>query len=176
MLPKGKTASPCIERLKTYLLSKYGGSGDPELSDGLHCVDYFQQQYPNPDNFLALLTQVMVRIQQCGPAWAPPECIKHIPLPPKPDEPAFEGWAHPWQFGYKEAQAVRGKPNMVHILSVCSSILDQGCFKSQTNPLSSLFLAGHIPGRAITPFFDGACCGHDQVPEFEVRAGGSVLL
>ena len=152
MPPKGKRASPCTQRLKAYLLSKYGGSGDPELSDGLHCVDHFQQHYRIPDNFLQLLMQVMDRIQQCDPAWMPPECIKLIPLAPKHDEPAFEGWAHPWQFGYKESQALRGKPKMVHILSVCNSILDQGCFKSQSNPLSPLFPVGHIPGSPITPF------------------------
>ena len=152
MPPKGKAASPCAQRVKDYLLSKYGGSGDPELSDGLHCVDYFQQHYLNPDNFLDLLMQVMHRIQQCDPAWTPPECIKLIPLAPKHDEPAFEGWAHPWQFGYKETQALRGKPKMVQVLSVCNSILDQGGFKSQSNPVSPLFPVGHIPGSPSLPF------------------------
>ena len=138
--------------------------------------EYFQQQYPNPDNFLALLTQVMVRIQRCDPAWAPPECIKLFPLPPQPDEPAFEGWAHPWQFGYKEAQALMGQTKHGAYLVSVQQHLGPGLFQIPDQPFEPF-----VPGRSHSrtryhSLFDGACCGHDQVPEFEVRAGGSVLL
>jgi len=151
MAPKRNHGPPCVDRIKNVLLSKYGGSGDPELSDGLHCIDHFQQQYPNDANFKALLTQIMARIQLCDPAWVQPACITQIPLPPGPDEPAFEGWVHPWQLGFKETQALRGKPKMVNVLEVCFSLLDNG-FRSQSNPLCPLFPSGAKPGSEIHPF------------------------
>ena len=136
-----------MNKMKATMAKQFSGSGDPEVHDCPHISDVLASTFTS----FALkerLHMLFQQTQQFAPAWIMPPISLQVPVPPGPTQVA-DGWLYLWHFGHQDAAAVKGRSNMVNILEVAFSILEN-TFHSAQSPVQVLFQGQE--GQAIEDF------------------------
>ena len=137
-----------VENLKSSIAKAYAGSGDPEVYDCPHIIDVLAQKYPDPSQLKADLETLLIQTRQLCPTWVLPGLTFVVPAAPLLQQ-VGQGCLMIWAFGCKEDTAVKGRSNMVNILEVAFSFLEN-TFNSAQNPVDVLFT--EPPGQTIVDF------------------------
>ncbi|CAE7674553.1 unnamed protein product [Symbiodinium necroappetens] len=140
-------AKAVVEKVKKNISTAVGGSLDPEAFDCIHVIDLIQKKFPEPQHLKHCLEGLYDRAKLIDPAWTHPGTLDAVPMPPGPQQGAIEGWLLIWQFAHEDSSSLKGRSNMVNILEIAFSILEN-TFNSVQNPLDVLFPApGPWPSR-----------------------------
>ena len=131
-----------VEKVKKNISAAVGGSLDPEAFDCIHVIDLIQKKFPEQQHLKHCLEGLYDRAKLIDPAWAHPGTLDAVPMPPGPQQGAIEGWLFIWQFAHEDSSSLKGRSNMVNILEIAFSILEN-TFNSVQNPLDVLF---PVPG------------------------------
>ena len=130
-------------------LSSCWGVLRPKTFDCLHVVDLMKQKYPEPRQLKSCMEGLYQRAKQIHCTWVDPAPLNTVPAVPGPQRGATEGWLFIWQLAHEDGSSMKGRSNMVHILEIEFSILEN-TFNSVQNPLDLLF---HAPaGSNIEDF------------------------
>ena len=134
-----------VAKIKAVLAKTYGGSADPEVYDCVHVIDLISQKFPDNDAFKLRLEELCGCVQRLCPGWVRPAVQALVPAEPAMGQ-VVDGWLYIWQFGHRDDSAVKGRSNMVNVLEVAFSILEN-TFNSAQHPVDVLF--GSSPGSTI---------------------------
>ena len=137
-----------VNKIKAVLAKTYGGSADPEVYDCVHVIDLISQKFPDNDVFKLRLEELCGCVQRLCPGWVRPAVQALVPAEPAMGQ-VVDGWLYIWQFGHRDDSAVKGRSNMVNVLEVAFSILEN-TFNSAQHPVDILF--GSSPGSTILNF------------------------
>ena len=137
-----------LDKVKKTISRLFGGSSDPESFDCIHVVDFMKQKWPEPQQLKNCLQGLYDRAKQIDPTWMHPAPLSTVPASPGPHQGAAEEWLFIWQLGHEDGCSMKGRSNMVNILEIAFSILENG-FNSVQNALDVLF-----PDPAGSPIAD----------------------
>ena len=137
-----------VEKLKGNIAKSYAGSGDPEVCDCPHIIDVLGQRFPSDFQLKHELEALFRQTNQICPGWVRPAMQTAVPPAPLPFS-VGEGWLWIWSFGHTEASAIKGRSNMVNILEIAFSFLEN-TFNSAQNPVEVLF--SDLPGQPVADF------------------------
>lgn len=137
-----------VNKLKAALASTYAGSADPEIYDCPHVVDLIAQKFPEPYQLKSALETLFGQTRALCPHWVLPAMQVNVPAAPGIRQ-VTDGWLYIWQLGHQESSAVKGRSNMVNVLEIAFSFLEN-TFNSAQSPLDVLF--DEPPGATIRDF------------------------
>ena len=136
-----------VKKLQGIIVQTFSGSQDPEATDCLHVIDYLASSLPDPA-FKASLQSLFTTARHLSPGWVPLVAVTQAPAAPAAMQ-VVDGWLSIWALGHADSSAVKGRSNMVSILEVAFSILEN-TFNSAQSPVDVLF--HEVPGQTITDF------------------------
>ena len=113
-----------VDKLKKNISQAVEGSLDPETFDCLHVVDSMKQKYPEPRQLKSCMEGLYQRAKQIDCTWVHPAPLNTVPAVPGPQQGATEGWLFIWQLAHEDGSSMKGRSNMVHILEIAVSILE----------------------------------------------------
>ena len=138
------------EEVLTYLKTKFTPE-NIEDDDGIDVVDYLTTAYgSNPDILKQTLVAVRRRLEVLDPNWRPVAHATTVPDAPQDGE-VVELWVAPWQLGFKETDAVKGKSKTHRVLSCAMDFLDRP-YASSDEPLQILTARNAAVGSPILDF------------------------
>ena len=136
-----------VKKLQGIIVQTFSGSQDPEATDCLHVIDYLASSLPDPA-FKASLQSLFTTARHLSPGWVPPVAVTQAPAAPAAMQ-VVDGWLSICALGHADSSAVKGRSNVVSILEVAFSILEN-TFNSAQSPAAVLF--HEVPGQTITDF------------------------
>ena len=134
-------------KIKAAIAKSFGGSADPEVYDCPHVIDVIHEKFDD-EAFRHRLGELFTATRRLCPAWVPPLVQTVVPAEPAMGQ-VVDGWLHIWHFGHTDDSAIKGRSNMVNVLEVAFSILEN-TFNSAQQPIDVLF--GSPPGSTIVNF------------------------
>lgn len=131
------TGKAIVDKLKSNIAKTFAGSGDPEVYDCPHVIELIQSKFADDFQFKAQLDTLYQQLRQRMPTWTPPVVQATVPAIPNAHQVA-DGWLMIWQFGKTDDAGIKGRSNMVNILELSFSFLEN-TFNSAQHPLDILF-------------------------------------
>ena len=141
-------AKKVLEKVRASIVKTFSGTGDPEVYDCPHVIDHMAKTFGDNFHLKSRLENLFQQVRQIDPTWVPPAVDTQVPAAPAALQ-VKDGWLWIWCFGKTDDAGIKGRSNMVNVLEVAFSILEN-TFNSAQQPVDVLF--HEPPGDPIPDF------------------------
>ena len=141
-------ARKVLEKVRGTIVKTFSGAGDPEVYDCPHVIDHLAKTFADNFQLKSWVENLFQQVRQIEPTWVPPQVETQVPAAPQALQ-VKGGWLWIWSLGKTDDAGIKGRSNMVNVLEVAFSILEN-TFNSAQQPLDVLF--HEPPGDPIPDF------------------------